>query len=109
MLDDVDPLAAATPSTAQRALLRRFRTTTVGGLGTPLITEHPEAAVELVMEFVTMVIEAKNRELARASRTARPMRGGGGAGSTSPGGGGGGQGGGSSCGGSGRFGLVQLT
>lgn len=69
---DHDPFADATPTTVRRALRRRLAHATIGGFGSPLITEYPDEAADLVMGIVGEVIEAKRarQRPARRRRTA---------------------------------------
>jgi hypothetical protein len=71
---DQDPFADANPATIRRALRRRFAHATIGGFGTPLITEYPDEAAELVMSIVGEVIEAKQRARPRPAAPGRPRR-----------------------------------
>ena len=71
---DQDPFADASPATIRRALQRRFASATIGGFGTPLITEYPAEAAALVMSIVGEVIEAKRRARQRPAAPPRARR-----------------------------------
>lgn len=47
----------------RRLLCRRLRSTTLGGSGTPLLTQYPEETAEAVMAYVTPVLEARDGEI----------------------------------------------
>lgn len=42
------------------ALVRRLRVALVGGLGSPLVTEHPEAAADVVMGLVNTLLAGED-------------------------------------------------
>jgi hypothetical protein len=53
-------LAALSPPQLERALVRRFIRATIGGLGTPLVTDHPVHAARTVMSLVLCVTGAED-------------------------------------------------
>jgi hypothetical protein len=49
----------------RRALIRRLRREHTGGLGSPLVTEHPELVADVVMGLANLLVPAKDGEQRR--------------------------------------------
>lgn len=54
-----------TPAQLRLSVERRLRSATAAGFGSPLLTQRPEVTAEKVMDVVTPVLEARDREIAR--------------------------------------------